>query len=229
MIFQMQRRRWMKLGVIFLGGLALLAPGLRGAETDGEKAYDSFVSLVKSNTVGVILAEIRFGQDGNAKQCRIIRSNAPYSLEASTTEYIELHWKLPLFAGETRFFPITFDQLPSYVPHWNDEMVAPPDPLAVGDPQRKLKLRLSFGADGWIKKVEVADPSGLDSLDRQTGVWVQVHWHHDAYANQVIDAPFQFEPPPAPPAPPPPVVKKTKPVEPAQPTEPMAIPAMRVQ
>ncbi len=175
----------------------------------------------------MVLTQIQFGPDGSVKQCRIVRSNAPYALEASTTDFIENHWKNSFFAGETRYIPITFDQLPSYVPHWNDDMVPPPDPLASTDPERALKLRLTFGTDGWVKKVEVVDPSGQDSLDMQTELWVQVHWHHDAYANQVIDAPFKFEPPAPPPTPAPPVVvKKAKPVAP---DEPVAIPAERVQ
>ena len=155
------------------------------------------------------------------RQCLVVRSNAPYSLEISTTNYIEGHWNMPLFAGQTRFVPIAFDQLPSGSKHWNEDMVPPLDPLTVGDPERRLKLHLTFGADGWVSGIKVVDSSGLPSLDEQTGVWVKVHWHHDAYANQSVDAPFKFEPPPTPP----PVV-----VAPAlPPPEPVGIPAIRAQ
>jgi hypothetical protein len=212
-----------------IAGLALLAPRDLRAEGDTQAAYDSFVTLSKNNAVGVVLAQIKFEQDGSVKQCRVVRSIAPYALEAATAEFIEGHWKNELFAGETRFIPITFDQLPSYSTEWNGDMVTPLDPLAVGDPERKLKLRLTFGTDGWIKKVVIVESSGLDSLDQQTEAWVQVHWHHDGYANQVIDAPFRFEAPVPPPAPvpvAPPVVHQKAPAPPA---EPVAIPAMRVQ
>ena len=92
-----------------------------------------------------------------------------------------------------------------------------------------MKLRLTFGADGWIKKLDIVESSGADLVDQQTQAWVQVHWHHAAYANQVLDAPFRFEPPAPKPVPAPVVVKKVQPVAPAAPAEPVAIPAIRVQ
>lgn len=212
--------RWISIFCVLL-----LMPSLLHADSKRDQAYASFLSLAKDNAVGVVLTQVTFANDGKVQRCRILRSNLPYSLEASITWYVEQHWNNPFFAGETRFMPITFDQLPSYVAHWNDDMVPPPDPLAESDMERKLKLRMTFGEDGWIKSVAVVEASGNDSLDQQTEAWVQVHWHHDAFAKQVIDAPFRFEPP----APPPVVVKKVKPVVPVKPAEPVAIPAMRVQ
>jgi len=210
---------------LILSGMALGVLGNTRAEEGGKQVYDTFLNLAKNDAGGAILAEVKFAQDGSVRQCRVVRSNAPYALEASTTDFIESHWKIPLFAGETRFMPIAFDQLPSYSKQWNEDMAPPQDPLAAGEPERNLKLRLTFGTDGWIEKVEYVDSSGLSSLDEQTALWVKVHWHHDAYANQVIDAPFQFEPPALPPTPPPPVIYQ----KPAPPPEPVAIPAIRVE
>jgi hypothetical protein len=185
----------------------------------------SWAEALKDGHVGVVIVEVQFAKDGSAKQCRVIRSNAPFPLEASTVDFIEKRWKLPLFAGEARVVPIIFQELPSYLPQWNSEMAIPPNPLAVGDPERNLKLRLTFGADGWVKSVDTVAPSGLDSLDQDTAAWVKVHWHHEAYANQVVEAPFDFKPPVASP-PPPPVVKHH--VSPP-PAEPVPIPAIRAQ
>jgi hypothetical protein len=206
---------------MLLGAVACLVTERLPAADEDAPRHKSFTELSKNNTIGVMLVVVKFAADGHAEHCRVVRSNAPFALEASTVDYIENHWKNPFFAGDTVDFPITFEQLPSYVAPWN--------PLTVGDPSRNLKLHLTFGPDGWVKAIQIVQPSGIDSLDQQTGMWVKVHWHHDAYANQEIDAPFQFNPPPAPPPPPPAPPVKPHPANPAPATEDTAIPAERVQ
>ncbi len=195
-----------------------------GAATvcQGATALDSFAEITNAKSIGFILVEVTFAQDGKVSSGRVVRSNAPFSLEASTIDFVRNHWKNEYFAGTTQVFPITFSQLPSGDSHWNGDMPPPVDPLTVGDPQRDVKLRLSFGADGWVQHVEVADPSGVDSIDQQTAVWVRVHWHHPAFAGQTLDVPFEFKPP----APPKPIVQHTKPPVPEE--DAPAPPAVRV-
>ena len=145
--------------------------------------------------MGFILVQLKFAEDGKVWSGRVVRSNAPFSLEASTIDFVKNHWKNDYFAGTTQVFPITFSQLPSSCSHWNGDMPPPVNPLAAGDPKRDVKLRVHFGADGWVEKVDVASSCGVDSIDRDTAIWVKVHWHHSAYAGQTFDVPFQFKPP----------------------------------
>ncbi len=182
-------------------------------------------SFAKSDK-GILVAEVHFAPDGSVASCRIMRSNVPYTLEAGTVDYIRRKWVNKWFAGYTVRFPIIFEELPWYAKHWDEGMVAPPNFLPPGDPGRKLKLRVSFGPDGWAQGVQIEVPSGLDTVDRQTAVWVKVHWHNEAFAKQTLDAPFIFKTPSTPK----PVVAKTQPKpKVAAPEEPVAAPAVRVQ
>jgi hypothetical protein len=174
------------------------------------------------NDKGLLVAEVKFSGDGSVSSCRVVRSNVPYPLEASTVDYIRRKWNNPFFAGQTVYFPVEFDGLPWYVKHWDDPLIPPPNFLAPGDPERKLKLRIVFGKDGWAQHVEVEQSSDDDRLDHGAAIWVKVHWHNDAYAGKTIDAPFIFKPLRAPKA----AVAKPKVVEPP---EDYAPPAVRVE
>jgi hypothetical protein len=174
--------------------------------------------------VGAIVVAVSYDRKGKAQKCRLLRSNAPFRLEMSTIEEIQKHWKCPLFAGGTVVWPIVFDSTSVSV-KWNADLETPPLFFPYGDKKYSLKLRLTFGSDGWVKRVQIIQPSGVDLADENTAAWIQIHWHHAAYANQVVDAPFEFSrslPPPPPPVPP-------KPAETAPPQEPVAIPAIRAE
>jgi len=177
---------------------------------------------------GLLVVDVKFAADGTVAACRIVRSNVPYVLESSTVDYVRRKWVNAFFAGEAVQLPITFDELPWYVTSWQDGLTPPPNFLPAGDPGRKLKLRVTFGPDGWVKRVEVKEPSGLDTVDRDTAVWVKVHWHGAAYQGQMLDAPFIFKTPSLPK----PVVAKAPPKPKAKavtPEEPAAVPAVRVE
>ncbi|HEX4138894.1 MAG TPA: hypothetical protein VHY09_00985 [Candidatus Methylacidiphilales bacterium] len=177
---------------------------------------------------GVLTIDVKFAADGTVSACRIARSNVPYALEVSTVDYIRRKWVNGYFAGETVRFPVTFDELPWYAKQWGKGLVPPPNFLPADDPGRKLKLRVTFGPDGWVRHVQVMEPSGLDDVDRETAFWVNVHWHDPAYQGQTLDAPFIFKTP----AVPKPAVAKAPPKpepKPAAPEEPAAPPAVRVQ
>lgn len=175
--------------------LGLVSCSGAGTVCHGTTALDSFTEITNTKSTGFILVEVKFAEDGKVWSGRVVRSNAPFSLEASTIDFVKNHWKNEFFAGTTQVFPIIFSQLPSSSSHWNDDMPPPTDPLAVGDLKRETKLRVNFGPDGWVQHVEVADPSGVDSIDQQTAIWVRVHWHHVAFAGQTVDVPFEFNPP----------------------------------
>ena len=213
-----RRRKWQSL-VLFLGLVGCFGTG---TVCHGTTTLDSFTDITNTKSTGFILVEVKFAEDGKVWSGRVVRSNAPFSLEASTIDFVKNHWRNEFFAGTTQILPITFSQLPSSSTHWNDDMPPPVDPLAVGDLKRKAKLRVNFGSDGWVQHVEVADPSGVDTIDRQTAIWVKVHWHHTAFAGQTIDVPFEFNPP----APPKPIVQHKRP-QPAE-EEATAPPAVRV-
>jgi hypothetical protein len=180
------------------------------------------------NVRGAIVVAVTFDADGKVAGCQLLRSDAPYPLEASTIDHIRKHWKVPLFAGDTIVLPIVYPNPPT-PDYWIEDMANPPDLFPFDDKTYTMKLRLTFGNDGWVRDAQVQQKSGIDLADAQTAAWVKVHWHHSAYANQVLDAPFQFSrlasPAPAPP-PPPPVLQ---PAKPAAPPEPVPIPAIRVQ
>ena len=184
------------------------------------------VDVFKKNDKGILIAEVKFAPDGTVAVCRIVRSNVPYQLEVETVEYIRRKWVNAWFAGDTVRFPITFDALPWYAKHWDDPLVPPPNFLPEGDPGRTVKLRITFGPDGWAQRVQVQGTSGSDVVDRETAIWVKVHWHNEAFAGQTLDAPFIFKTPetvkPA-------VVKAAPKPKAAAPVEPAAAPAMRVQ
>jgi hypothetical protein len=177
---------------------------------------------------GLLVVDVKFAADGTVAACRIMRSNVPYVLESSTVDYVRRKWVNAWFANEMVQLPITFDELPWYAKSWQEGLTPPPNFLPAGDPGRKLKLRVTFGPDGWVKRVEVKEPSGLDGVDRDTAVWVKVHWHDAAYQGQTLDAPFIFETPHVPR----PAVAKAPPKpkpKPAAPEEPAAAPAVRVE
>jgi hypothetical protein len=174
---------------------------------------------------GFIIVEVTFDAKGAVKTCRILRSNAPFALESSTIDYIRAHWQSPFFADATATLPIVFEATSSAT-YWDEDMTPPPNLFPYGDQLQNLTLRVSFGSDGWVSGVKVLQPSTNQLVDRETAIWVKVHWHHAAYANQTLDAPFKFQPPPPAPAPAPPVAK-AKP--PAPPPEPVAIPAIRAE
>ncbi len=80
--------------------------------------------------------------------------------------------------------------------------------------------------------MKVVQPSGIELVDRETSIWVRVHWHNDAFAGQTLDTPFIFKSPPAKKASASaPVKPKPKPAapKPAIPSEPEVTPAVRVQ
>jgi len=174
---------------------------------------------------GTMVVAVAFGRDGKVRACRLLRSNAPFQLEASTLDHIRKHWNCPFFAGDTEVLPIVFDDT-SKSEDWDGDLTPPPLFFPNDDKKYYLKLRVTFGGDGWAKKVQVIQPSGIELSDQQTAEWIRIHWHHDAYANQVVDAPFEFSRSLPPPRPSPPV---PPPANPAQPQEPVAIPAIRVQ
>jgi hypothetical protein len=186
------------------------------------------VAPYKANDKGLVVAQVQFAVDGKVAACRIVRSNVPYPLEAATVDYIKRKWIDDAFAGETVNFPLTFDSLPWYAKSWNEGLVPPPNLLPAGDPGRKLKLRVTFGPDGWVQHVQVMNSTGIDLMDREASVWVKVHWHNEAFAGQTVDAPFEFKP--SKPSLPKEPAAKPKPVAvPAEPAEPTAPPAVRVE
>ena len=206
-------------GVILLFSLAL---GLTLPEPAiGQPTTDS--SAAEGRQVGKMIVAVTFGGDGKVQKCRLLRSNAPFQIELSTIDHIRKHWDCPVFAGDTEVLPIVFDDTSTSVP-WDGDLEKPPLFYPDDDKTYSLKVRITFGNDGWANRVQIVQPSGIQLADRQTAEWLQIHWHHDAYANEVIDAPFEFSRPlpPPPPAPPPPVKR-------APPEQPVAIPAIRVQ
>jgi len=177
---------------------------------------------------GLLVVDVKFAADGTVAACRIVHSNVPYVLESSTVDYVRRKWVNAYFANEEVQLPITFDELPWYATQWGDGLTPPPNFLPPDDPGRKLKLRVTFGPDGWVQRVEVKEPSGLDAVDRNTAVWVKVHWHDATYQGQTLDAPFIFKTPSLPK----PAVAKAPPkpkVKAAAPEEPAAVPAVRVE
>jgi hypothetical protein len=177
------------------------------------------------NGAGVVLIQVRFDHAGKVDECHIVRSTAPWPLEVSTVEFVKKNWNNSFFADQTATLPITYDTPALGKSYWNGDMVPPLNLLSVGDTERDLKLRVTFGSDGWVKDAQVAQSSGSDAIDTQTAMWVKVHWHHAAYANRVMDAPFKFQPP----APKVSIKHEPEHVAPPAPPEPIAPPAVRVE
>jgi hypothetical protein len=196
----------------FCSGEAQLASG----EVRASKAHD----LPQE---GRILVSVTFNPEGTVAGCKIVRSNAPFALEANTVDHIRKHWNCPFLGGVTEVIPIVFAESPKPT-YWDADLTPPPNLFPADDQTHNVTFRLTFGSDGWVSNVSVATPSGSDSVDQETAIWIKAHWHRDAYANQVIDAPFEFKP-----APPPPPPKPAKSVQPAPPPEPVPIPAIRAQ
>jgi cell division septation protein DedD len=221
-------RRMIRVAGLGLVGCAL---HLRAQEMS---APEFPVEAYKKNDKGIVVAHVKFAADGKVESCVIVRSNVPFPLEAATVDYIQRKWIVDWLAGETVTIPVTYDELPWYATHWNEDLVPPPNLLPLGDPGRKLKLRITFGKDSWVDHVQVIEGTGIELVDRQTAIWVKVHWHNDAFAGQTLDTPFVFKTPPGSkvaataPAPAPP---KRKPAPPATtfPTEPESPPAVRAQ
>ncbi len=172
---------------------------------------------------GRIVLAITFDPSGKVAECRLVRSNAPVELEASTVDYVRTHWNFPLFGGMKVTLPIVFEEGAGPT-HWNGDFPLPPNPFPYDSQKYTMKLRLTFNKEGWVSHVEATQTSGIQLADDETGAWIQAHWHHVAYANRTVDVPLEFVRPPVPPPPAPHVVPK-----PAPPPEPVAIPAMRVE
>jgi hypothetical protein len=209
----------------YLGHVGLVLALLLGLNAVTASAQQPAPATADTNNgKGMLVVEVKFAADGTIAACRIARSNVPYQLEVGTVDYIRRKWVNPWFAGYTVRFPITFEELPWYAKRWDDGLVPPPNFLPASDPGRKLKVRVTFGPDGWVQRVEVKEPSGLDEVDRETAFWVKVHWHDEAYQGQTLDAPFIFKTPVAPKS----AVAKLPP-KPAAPEESAAAPAVRVE
>lgn len=215
--------RWGRL----FGVLALTCFGVRLAMAQEVAPPPLPVEPYKKNDKGLVVVEVKFAADGKVDGCRILRSNAPYPLEASTVDYIRRKWVNEALAGATVTLPIEFDELPWYAKHWNEGLLPPPNLLPADDPGRTLKLRITFDENGWISHVTVVQPTGIDLVDRETAVWVKVHWHSDKYAGQTVDTPFDFK---SPVKPKPAVAREPAKPKPAPvPEEPAAPPAVRVE
>jgi hypothetical protein len=205
------------LGLILSAGILRAAADGNATGQDTSAAPAASTDTPEQQGPGRVSVKITFGDSGEVKDCQVVRSNAPYSLEVSTIDYIKDNWIWTFCADKTVVVPVVFDDSTKSV-HWNGDLDTPPDFLPVGETQRDVKLRLTFGDDGWIKETKVIQSSGIELMDQELSLWIRVHWHHDAYAGQVIDAPFQFSraastpiaaqeapaPPPTPAAPPPP-------------------------
>jgi len=187
------------------------------------------VAPYEKNEKGLIVVQVKFAADGKVASCGIVRSNAPFPLEASTVDEIKREWTADWLAGQTVNFPVTFDTLPWYVTHWDEGLVPPLDRLPAGDPGRTLKLQVTFGPDGWVQKEHVVQSSGIQLIDRDTEIWVKVHWHNTAFAGQTLNTPFVFKPQggPKPSVAKAPATKAAP--KPAAPAEPAAPPAVRVE
>ena len=172
---------------------------------------------------GKIVLAIAYDRSGKVAECRLVRSNAPVELEASTVDYVRTHWNCPLFAGMKVTLPIVFEAGYGQM-HWNGDFPLPPNPFPYDGHKYAMKLRLTFNNEGWVSHVQAEQTSGIQLADDETGAWIQAHWHHVAYANQNVDVPLEFARPPIPAPTVPHVAPKPKP-----PPEPVAIPAIRVQ
>jgi hypothetical protein len=215
----------MKASVRRARKILTIAVAVLGGASGPTMAQDLPVEPYKANDKGILVAEVQFDAQGKVAACRVVRSNVPYPLEASTVDYIRRKWVNEAFAGAVAYFPLTFDQLPWYAKAWDNGLVPPPNLLSPGDPDRNLKLRVTFGPAGWVQRITIQEASGIQLVDQQTAIWVKVHWHSDAYAGQTVDVPFEFKSP----ASPRPVVVKTPPPKPKPAPEEEAPPAVRVQ
>jgi hypothetical protein len=210
--------------IVLLSGLSFaFEAGLCSAKEHQTSAGAGTSGADGSHRQGRILVSVTFSPDGAVAACKVVRSNAPFALEANTVDHIRKHWNCPFLGGVTEVIPIVFEESPK-PGYWDADMTPPPDLFPSDDQTHSVTLRLTFGHDGWVSDVSIITPSGSDSVDQQTAIWIKAHWHHDAYANQVIDAPFEFKP-----APPRTVPKPAQPAKAVAPSEPAPIPAIRAQ
>jgi hypothetical protein len=212
--------------VVSAGRTAVLTAAIFGGAatlpTQADPKPDSGVDvLVEREQVWV---ELNYGQDGKVQACRIVRSNAPFSLEASTIDFIRKHWQCAVLAGKTLVLPIVYDE-PAVSSYLNRGTVPPPDPFPANAPEHDMRLRVSFDGDGWVKDASVTETTGDDLADKETAMWVKVHWHRQSYANRVFDIPFVFRPASVPPPQPTSPVLAPASLAPAQ----APIPAVPVQ
>jgi hypothetical protein len=147
-----------------------------------------------ASSKGIIIVEVAYGLDGKVQAARVVRSNAPFALESSVIDTIKKQWQVPLFAGSAMTFPIFFDSPPAATNAWNEDTPPPHYLLPAGDAGRTLKLKVSFGNDGWVANEHVIQSSGIELLDTNTEIWIKVHWHHAAFANQDKVVPIEFLP-----------------------------------
>jgi hypothetical protein len=144
----------------------------------------------------VIIVEVNYGQKGEVRACRVVRSNAPMALESSTLDQIRRHWGGAFFANSTEIAPIIFEDAPA-ASYWVGDMAPPPNFFADHGREHEITARVTFGPDGWVTACAVILPSGVELADKEIVAWIKVHWHSAAHANKVVDAPFVFQPPTA--------------------------------
>jgi TonB family protein len=140
---------------------------------------------------GRIVLTLTFDGAGKVTDCRLVRSNAPVELEASTVEYVRSHWNSPIFAGTRVTVPIVFEGNAGSI-RWNGDFPLPPNPFPFDTQKHAMKLRLKFNDHGWVSHVQAEQTSGIQLADDQTGAWIQAHWHHAAFANKEVVVPLEF-------------------------------------
>jgi outer membrane biosynthesis protein TonB len=178
--------------------LALMASTFasRAVAVDVSPPWGMLPDYEPQQVAGTQVVEVTFGADGTVTSCHVVRSTCGLKDDASIVAFIKANWKKPDAAGQTKLFPIVY-KASAQEPVRHVDLPPPPDTLSARDPERKMMVRLTFGKDGWVDCVDLVQSSGSDALDRQTEIWIKVHWHSNAQAGKMVNVPFDFKPPPA--------------------------------
>jgi TonB family protein len=146
---------------------------------------------------GRLILRLKFDKEGAVADCRVLVSSGTADLDRPTVAFIKAHWRDKDFAGLTQEVPVTF-----VLPGGPKEPQSFGDinPLGPGSPDRTVVLNVSFGDEGWVRDVAVAQSSGLERLDQETMGFVWSHWRSIPYAGRTMRVPIEFKPKTAKPA-----------------------------
>ena len=155
------------------------------------------LSAYENHEQGCVVVSVTFGSEGKTTGCKVLISSGWADIDRSTVAFIKAHWKNKALAGQTIKVPVNF-VLPRDSP---PQSLGDINPLEAGSPDRTVVLNVTFGNEGWVSDVGVAQSSGFERLDQETVAFVWSHWRSVPYAGRTMRVPIVYKPKPAKPPP----------------------------
>jgi outer membrane biosynthesis protein TonB len=149
-------------------------------------------AAVMKHESGCVIVRVTFGNNGRVAAFDFMRSSGDESVDLAFKNFIYGHWVSQALAGQTLRTPILYDCGDGSAVH--PVSLGEINHLPPGSPPRTVVLKVSFGQDGSVKDVNLAQSSGIQQLDADTMAFIWLHWRSLPYAGQTKLVPITFKP-----------------------------------